>query len=163
MPRAPHTRRAEPSAKQPSAAAQSPRLRSFRTQRPGCGSGAPSWVPSPAWERRRDLITCPAPAAGAAGPGQARPLTPGGSGSAGCPAVRYGARTAATARGSSATAAPGRGPWSERAGLHAPAPTPAGPAVPEAELAARKPPEARVTRARRCLPEVFRSGPGAGA
>lgn len=89
-----------------------PGLCSFWTRAPGGSSGAPTWIPSPT-----RFITCPVPAAAAAGPGQARPPTPGGSGSADCPAVRSGAGTAMTARGNSVTAAEGRGPWLETAGL----------------------------------------------
>lgn len=101
------------------------------THPPGCGSGAQSCVPSPVSQRRRGPITCPVTAAGTSGPGQPRPPILAGSGSADCPAVRFGAGRAMTARGNSVTAVEGLGPWLEIAGLkYRWAPSPSVPCPP---------------------------------
>lgn len=92
---------------------RSPHVLTASAQQPDCGNEARSCVPSPVSQRRRRPITCPVTAAGPADPGQGRPPTPGGSGSAGCPAVRSGAGRAKTGRGNLVTAARGLGPWLE--------------------------------------------------
>lgn len=94
--------------------ARAPLLLEFTTRG---SSGARDCIPSPISQPRRGPITCPVTAAGAAGPGLARPLTLGGSGNADCPAVHSGAGRAMTARGNSVTAGEGPGPWLEIAGL----------------------------------------------
>lgn len=93
-----------------------PRPCAFSTRHPAAPAGPPTCVPSPVSQRRRRPPTCPVTAAEAADPGPARPPTPGGSGSVGCPAARSAAGRAVTARGSSGTAAEGPGPWLEIAG-----------------------------------------------
>ena len=117
-------------------------------QQPDCGNEVRNCVPSPVSQRRRRPITCPVTAAGPAGPGQGRPPTPGGSGSAGCPAVRSGAARAKTGRGNLVTAARGLGPWLETVvtkGQQLPVQCPLLQAVVvEAKEAAWKPPEAHI-------------------